>query len=310
MAKSEDCNELFGALALAQGDGMAAIKDATGQVGAQKTKYADLASCWDACRSALSKHGLAVVQVPRSEGPKITVHTILGHKSGQWIDGELCMTSGDASPRGMGSAITYARRYSLCAMVGIAPEDDDGEAASRGTKAAALAVAEKKIERGKKDGISPNDPLGVGVDDIAQPSSLEEKLECSLNQAEADKFKALRAFGDLKAEIIKYTGKDQLYYDALKEAGYKKSNTIPAGKLRDVYRQVAKVFAAWKAAQPPIEEDIPSENIWPEVLIAFHGDEGKALFVLSNNGYEDWGAVPANKRAEVAMMMIEKAKDY
>ena len=162
-----------------------------------------------------------------------------------------------------------------------------------------LGVSEKDAE---------NIPEGH-TEDPPKPE-LEQQLEQSVNKLEADKFKALRAFGDLKAEIIKYTGKDELYYDALKEAGYKKSNTIPAGKLRDVYRQVAKVFAAWKASQPPIEEDIPSENIWPEVLIAFHGDEGKALFVLSNNGYEDWDSVPQNKRAEVAMMLIEKAKDY
>jgi hypothetical protein len=129
-AMSLQLNELFAALALAQGEGLAALKDATGQIGQQKTRYADLAACWEACRGPLSKHGLSVIQIPSAEGMRVTIKTILGHKSGQYISAELTMTSTVGTPQGLGSAITYARRYSLCSLVGIAPEDDDGAAAS------------------------------------------------------------------------------------------------------------------------------------------------------------------------------------
>jgi hypothetical protein len=95
-----------------------------------KSKYADLASVWDACRAPLSKHGLSILQPVRADGPHVTVTTILAHSSGEWIEESLTMTAQQNTPQGVGSAITYGRRYGLAAMVGIAPEDDDGNAAS------------------------------------------------------------------------------------------------------------------------------------------------------------------------------------
>jgi hypothetical protein len=95
-----------------------------------KSKYADLASVWDACRVPLSKHGLSILQPVKADGAKVTVTTILAHSSGEWIEESLTMTAGQNTPQGVGSAITYGRRYGLASMVGIAPEDDDGNAAS------------------------------------------------------------------------------------------------------------------------------------------------------------------------------------
>jgi hypothetical protein len=95
-----------------------------------KSKYADLASVWDACRAPLAKNGLSVLQPVRADGPSVTVTTILAHSSGEWIEESLTMTAAQNTPQGVGSAITYGRRYGLSAMVGIAPEDDDGNAAS------------------------------------------------------------------------------------------------------------------------------------------------------------------------------------
>lgn len=94
------------------------------------SKYADLASVWDACRKPLADNGLAVVQIPQSEGTKLTVTTILSHASGEWIKGSLTMEAAKNTPQAIGSCITYARRYALAAFVGVAPEDDDGNEAS------------------------------------------------------------------------------------------------------------------------------------------------------------------------------------
>lgn len=125
---SPEVAQLFAALAKAQGAMATAAKDrANPHFG---SKYADLASVWEACREALAAYGLAVVQQARSKGPHVAVRTVLGHASGQWITCELIMSAQVSTPQAIGSAITYARRYGLASMVGVAAaEDDDGEAA-------------------------------------------------------------------------------------------------------------------------------------------------------------------------------------
>lgn len=97
-----------------------------------KSKYADLAACVEAVLDALNNQGLAVMQRPVNCESGVTVRTSFLHVSGEEIDGgELHVPSAKNDPQGYGSALTYARRYSLMAACGIAPEDDDGNAASR-----------------------------------------------------------------------------------------------------------------------------------------------------------------------------------
>lgn len=122
-------NELAGALAKAQGQMEGAKKDMANPF--FKSKYADLASVWEAARKPLSDNGLAVIQTTNGDCEVVTVITTLFHSSGQWIRGTLKMRPSKLDPQGIGSCLTYARRYALAAMVGIAPEDDDGNAASQ-----------------------------------------------------------------------------------------------------------------------------------------------------------------------------------
>jgi hypothetical protein len=130
MITSEQINELAAALAKAQGQIQGAVKDSTNP--AFKSRYADLASVWDACRVALSLNGLAVLQGPALVGQGVSVTTRLLHSSGQWAESTLVLPMDKATAQGAGSAITYARRYALAAMVGVAPDDDDdGNAASQ-----------------------------------------------------------------------------------------------------------------------------------------------------------------------------------
>jgi hypothetical protein len=127
MNHSEAINEIAAALAKAQGAVEGAEK---GKVNpAFKSKYADLASVWTACREALSTNGLAVVQIPQQTPEGLILVTMLTHSSGQWFSSRYPIEPMKRDPQGFGSAISYARRYCLMAMVGIAPEDDDGEAA-------------------------------------------------------------------------------------------------------------------------------------------------------------------------------------
>jgi len=95
-----------------------------------KSRYADLSSIWEACKPALNGNGIAVLQsLAPSDGGTLALETVLLHSSGEWLRGKAVVPLGKNDPQGFGSALTYARRYSLASMVGVCPEDDDGEGA-------------------------------------------------------------------------------------------------------------------------------------------------------------------------------------
>jgi hypothetical protein len=95
-----------------------------------KSKYADLNSVWTACREALTEHGLTVIQTTELMGEKLVLTTTLLHVSGQSVSGHYLINPVKATdPQSLGSAVTYARRYALAAIVGVVTEDDDAERA-------------------------------------------------------------------------------------------------------------------------------------------------------------------------------------
>lgn len=106
-----------------------------------RSKYADLAEVVEATVPALNANGIAVMQSPGFNGELVTVTTTLLHESGAYVSGTLSMRPTKNDPQGIGSAITYARRYALLAMTGAAPEDDDGNAASRPNKERSIGSA-------------------------------------------------------------------------------------------------------------------------------------------------------------------------
>ena len=153
MNKSETIKEIATALSKAQGEFLNAKKDKINPF--FEKNYAGLSSLWDACRLALSKNGLALVQGPSVNESHVTINTLLMHNSGEWIESELILNAGKSTPQSVGSAITYARRYSLAAMLGlVADDDDDGNEASKevGKKQQEKkAVAEKNHKTTKTD---------------------------------------------------------------------------------------------------------------------------------------------------------------
>ena len=130
---SQDTKELAKALINVQREMSPATKDATNPF--CKNKYATLNSVMEACRPALLKHGIWLTQLtlPAPEElaqDHIALLTKLTHaESGQWQSCLTIVPLPKPDPQGMGSAITYARRYALTAMLGIVTDDDDGEAA-------------------------------------------------------------------------------------------------------------------------------------------------------------------------------------
>jgi hypothetical protein len=131
IAQSESIANLAAALSVVQGKMSHAVKDSANPF--FKSKYADLESVWDACRSLLAENGLAVMQFPglyTDHDKSMSLTTIISHKSGEFISQEMSVPVTKADAQGAGSAITYMRRYALAAVVGVVQADDDGNAAS------------------------------------------------------------------------------------------------------------------------------------------------------------------------------------
>ena len=135
MASSRKLYALFGALAAAQGAMQNAEKTQQAKVGQGGTRmYADLAAVLAAVREPLGSHELAIVQLPLMDlsvsPPRLSVATVLGHSSGQWIgvrlDADAPTQAGMNDLQALGNAITYLRRYGMSAITGIAQQDTDG----------------------------------------------------------------------------------------------------------------------------------------------------------------------------------------
>jgi len=127
MKQSESVAALAKALVTTQGKLQGVAKSSAGY----NYRYADLAAVWDAIRKPLAENGLAVTQTTTyaDSGEPVIITTLL-HTSGEWVSGELLVRPVKADPQSLGSALTYGRRYALMGIVGVAPADDDGAAAS------------------------------------------------------------------------------------------------------------------------------------------------------------------------------------
>lgn len=110
-----------------------------------KSRYADLSACVEAVIEGLNDNGIMLMQSCHESETGVTVETVFVHESGETISaGRLHVPASKQDPQGYGSALTYARRYSLMAACGIAPEDDDGNASSQ-RKQTSAAIPESQI---------------------------------------------------------------------------------------------------------------------------------------------------------------------
>lgn len=133
--EGENLAALYAAIAKAQANCEHVIKDATS--GAfNGSKYATLDNVVKAVIPSFNAQDLAIIQSATSSNGEIAVETIIAHKDGGRFHSNLSMKPTKSDPQGFGSAITYARRYALMAVAGVAPEDDDGNAASASAKPA------------------------------------------------------------------------------------------------------------------------------------------------------------------------------
>ena len=125
--QSDQINELASALAKAQAEIGSVQKDQDNPY--FKSKFSSLSMVWETVKPSLTKHGISIVQMPGSDERGYFVQTQIMHSSGQWIRSTTYMKPSKEDPQGIGSLISYARRYALQAMVMACPDDDDGEMA-------------------------------------------------------------------------------------------------------------------------------------------------------------------------------------
>lgn len=195
LTTSEQINEIAKALATAQGLMDNASKDRKNDH--FKSKYADLASVRDAVIGPLSSAGIAVLQAPSTTAEGVVVETRFVHGSGQWLSCSVGATPRAYDPQSVGSAITYLRRYGLMALAGIAPEDDDGNAASvqtappRRQEPPPVAPQKKWSDNERKSFCAEVEKLGAKYDDVAswcesmdrpRPSAMEPAQRSALLQ--------------------------------------------------------------------------------------------------------------------------------
>ncbi len=146
MEMSESIVDLAKALNVMQGQLLTVPKEKTNPF--HQSKYADLSAIWKMCRQPLAANGLSLVQTTEVVENNVILETTLLHTSGQWLRSKLSLNPVKLDPQGVGSALTYGRRYAMCAMLGIAAdEDDDAEGASNHPGDKRTAPNSKPIEK-------------------------------------------------------------------------------------------------------------------------------------------------------------------
>ena len=196
---SATIGELVAAVSIMQSDLEGAKKDSTNPF--FKSNYADLTSVWAVIRPHLKKNRLAVFQTTNDDGEFVNVITTLAHDSGEWIRGSLKMKPVKNDPQGIGSALTYARRYALAAMCGVSQEDDDANSASGKTSTVNVKLSEseiKEIEKGLTE-------TGSDVTKFCQAfkvNSIEDLPQSHLDSARS-------AIAKKKAQVKKAEKKDE-----------------------------------------------------------------------------------------------------
>lgn len=171
--------QISSAFVKAQQDFGPAIKNAK----SHQNKYADLGACFDAVIDAFHKHNIAVIQQTHVETDGVIVETIFLHESGEQISGgKLHVPSSKKDAQGFGSALTYARRYSLMASCGLAPEDDDGKRASEPEKSAKPTLSNKRFDAAVQTILAKN----YTVEQLHDTFTLTAEQESALKQALAN----------------------------------------------------------------------------------------------------------------------------
>jgi hypothetical protein len=172
-----------------------ALKDKTNP--AFRSKYADLGACLDAVNDALLENGIALYQETHDDPSGVTVETVMLHESGESLrSGKFHVPAAKQDPQGYGSALTYARRYSLMTACGIAPEDDDGNAGTdaarkQAAKPPAADLSPKARAQRITEGVASGDAVNAAIAMDGWDEKLRDSVWRLLTPAVQDKLTAV-----------------------------------------------------------------------------------------------------------------------
>lgn len=176
MNTSESITKLSAALLKAQRSIKFAEKNAKNDH--FRNRYADLSAVIDAIKPALNEAGIAFLQLPApSEPGTLALTTRLLHESGEWLESTAVTPLQKNDPQGYGSAITYLRRYSLAAAVGLYQDDDDGHAASQPKRTGVMADVLSTLPPLPAEEAQYLDELADQVKDVFKKRGAEEAYE-------------------------------------------------------------------------------------------------------------------------------------
>ena len=178
--QSESITHLAAALVAAQAKMANAPKATQGQVGSAVRFYTDLATLTDLVRPVLAASELAYLQFPSGGGNgTVTLTTRIMHSSGEWLEDDLTMPAGNNGAQGVGSALTYARRYSLMSVLGIGSDDDDGAAATTQTNTRKAAAPRQQARPVEPSEPSPQRAAQKTIDNAATDAQVRLlAIEC------------------------------------------------------------------------------------------------------------------------------------
>lgn len=220
MNKSESIGALAKALSKAQTLIEGAVKDKTNPH--FRSKYADLGNVVDAIRPAISGCGLSFAQIVIDIENRAAIETIILHESGEWLScGVVSVPVSKADAQGFGSAMTYARRYGLSAAFGVAPEDDDGNAASHAKPSTARPAP---VETDHTPGFNETKWLNDfdRYHDVNELRKATGKCKAEAVAAKAAaSWKRLQSYATAVADIIKAANPEalDLVVDSIRDSG-------------------------------------------------------------------------------------------
>lgn len=230
METSTQINELAEALSKFQGKMKPVIFDSSNPY--YKSKYASLSALVSCAAPILSENGLSVTQILEEDG---TVETLLLHKSGQWLSSRLKLNPVKSDPQGVGSAITYTRRYSYAAILGlVSDEDDDGNAAS--------GLNDKK----QNTSTEMPKPKKPDSNNATKPSDAtnQEPVQDQEATAKQDTRLSAKSIANLN-KAMKYLGED--IKKAFEICGIKSGEEITSDEIADkVYTTAYEIYNAEK----------------------------------------------------------------
>ena len=193
-----------------------------------KNRYADLASIIETVKPILLKNGLTVIQGSEADGNIVTVRTRILHVSGEWIETSLTMAAAGSDPQKIGSAITYARRYSISSILNIAADDDDDGEENRKKEnqkpVIATATAPVKTQNQQKPAPAKNQ------------NPLDKEFLCILDMIEPDRQKQRQIMEYVKAKFFETAPDFRNSNDAQKRKYIEAAANLDPMEVADILR--------------------------------------------------------------------------